>query len=94
MHYTDVLYLFPLNPPYVPTENPTGIYKRSFEIPENWMENDTILRFEGVDSAYDVWVNGEHVGFSKVSRLPAEFDISSYINKGENQVTVRVLQVV
>ena len=90
MHYTDVLYLFPLNPPYVPTENPTGIYKRSFEIPENWMENDTILRFEGVDSAYDVWVNGEHVGFSKVSRLPAEFDISSYINKGENQVTVRV----
>ena len=90
MHYTDVLYLFALNPPYVPTENPTGIYKRSFEIPENWMENDTILRFEGVDSAYDVWVNGEHVGFSKVSRLPAEFDISSYINKGENQVTVRV----
>ena len=65
MHYTDVLYLFPLNPPYVPTENPTGIYKRSFEIPENWMENDTILRFEGVDSAYDVWVNGEHVASAR-----------------------------
>lgn len=90
MHYTDVLYLFPLNPPYVPTENPTGIYKRSFTISEAWMENQTILRFEGVDSAYDVWVNGIHVGFSKVSRLPAEFDISSYINAGENYVTVRV----
>lgn len=90
MHYTDVLYLFPLNPPYVPTENPTGIYKRNFEIPTEWMENETILRFEGVDSAYDVWVNGAHVGYSKVSRLPAEFNISSYIREGENHVAVRV----
>ena len=90
MHYTDVLYLFPLTPPYVPTENPTGIYKRNFEISREWLENQTILRFEGVDSAYDVWVNGAHVGYSKVSRLPAEFNISSYIKEGENHVAVRV----
>ena len=90
MHYTDVLYLFPLNPPYVPTENPTGIYKREFSITKEWMEGDTILRFDGVDSAYDVWVNGNYVGYSKVSRLPAEFDVSSFIKEGDNNVTVRV----
>ena len=62
MHYTDVLYLFPVNPPFVPTENPTGIYKKTFDLSEEWMENDTILKFYGVDSAYDVWVNGVHAG--------------------------------
>ena len=75
MHYTDVYYLFPLNPPFVPSENPTGIYKREFTIAPEWLKNRTTLRFEGVDSAYDVWVNGVHAGYSKVSRLPAEFDI-------------------
>ena len=54
------------------------------------MKNRTTLRFEGVDSAYDVWVNGTHVGYSKVSRLPAEFDISSYTKEGTNSLTVRV----
>ena len=90
MHYTDVYYLFPLNPPFVPSENPTGIYKREFQVSPDWMKNRTTLRFEGVDSAYDVWVNGTHAGYSKVSRLPAEFDISSYIKEGTNSLTVRV----
>ena len=90
MHYTDVYYLFPLNPPFVPSENPTGIYKREFTIAPEWLKNRTTLRFEGVDSAYDVWVNGVHAGYSKVSRLPAEFDISSYIKEGSNNLTVRV----
>ena len=57
MHYTDVLYLFPLNPPYVPTENPTGIYRKTFVLSEEWMKSDTILKFHGVDSAFDLWVN-------------------------------------
>lgn len=90
MHYTDVLYLFPINPPFVPTQNPTGIYKKTIVIEEAWMEHDTILKFHGVDSAYDVWVNGIHVGYSKVSRLPAEFDITNNVRTGENQITVRV----
>lgn len=90
MHYTDVLYLFPVNPPFVPTENPTGIYKKSISLSKTWLENDTILKFHGVDSAFDVWVNGEHVGYSKVSRLPSEFDISSFVKEGENDITVRV----
>lgn len=89
-HYTDVLYLFPINPPYVPDENPTGIYKRSFILDREWMENRTIVRFGGVDSAYDLWVNGSHAGFSKVSRLPAEFDITELVKEGNNQITVRV----
>lgn len=47
MHYTDVLYLFPVNPPFVPTENPTGIYKKTIVLDENWIKNDTILKFHG-----------------------------------------------
>lgn len=90
MHYTDVLYLFPINPPYVPTENPTGIYKRTFELDREWLKNDTILKFHGVDSAYDVWVNGTHAGYGKVSRLSGEYDITSLVCEGENDITVRV----
>lgn len=90
MHYTDVLYLFPINPPFVPTNNPTGIYKKKIFITEEWNTQDTILKFQGVDSAFDVWVNGEHVGYSKVSRLPSEFDITKQVIVGENDITVRV----
>src|SRR5690606_8052412 len=68
MHYTDVLYPFPLNPPYVPDENPTGIYFKDIELEKKAGER-TILKFNGVDSAFDLYVNGEHAGFSKISRL-------------------------
>lgn len=90
MHYTDVLYLFPVNPPYVPNENPTGIYKKTVTLSKEWLSNDTILKFHGVDSAFDVWVNGTHAGYSKVSRLPSEFDITKLLQEGENDITVRV----
>ncbi|WP_097015382.1 glycoside hydrolase family 2 TIM barrel-domain containing protein [Anaerocolumna aminovalerica] len=90
MHYTDVLYLFPINPPFVPTENPTGIYKKIVSLNKEWMSHDTILKFHGVDSAFDVWVNGTHAGYSKVSRLPSEFDITDLLQEGENDITVRV----
>lgn len=92
MQYTDVFYPFPLNPPYVPTENPTGIYRREFTIDREHLEGDTILRFDGVDSAYDVWVNGVHAGYGKVSRLPGEYEITGLLKEGTNQVTVRVYQ--
>ena len=68
----------------------TGIYKKSICLDAAWLKNDTILKFHGVDSAFDVWVNGEHVGYSKVSRLPSEFDITSCVKEGENDITVRV----
>jgi evolved beta-galactosidase subunit alpha len=92
MHYTDVWYLFPINPPYVPSDNPTGIYRRNFSLDQTWANSTTILKFHGVDSAYDLWINGEHCGYSKVSRLSSEFDISTYVRQGENQITVRVYQ--
>ncbi|WP_229106671.1 glycoside hydrolase family 2 TIM barrel-domain containing protein [Paenibacillus sp. 1001270B_150601_E10] len=92
MSYTDLYYLFPINPPYVPTDNPTGIYRRTFQLEEMAPGQRTIVKFNGVDSAFDLWINGEHVGYSKVSRLPSEFDITAYVRAGVNQVTVRVYQ--
>lgn len=92
LHYTDVWYLFPINPPYVPSENPTGIYRKEFLVEKEWTEQKTILRFDGVSSAYDVWVNGQYVGYSKVSRLASEFEITDFIHEGTNQITVRVYQ--
>lgn len=92
MHYSDVWYNFPIRPPYVPSENPTGIYKRTFRITEDWKQHDVILRFHGVDSAFHIWVNGAEVGYSKGARNTSEFDISSHVMPGENELTVRVYQ--
>lgn len=91
-HYTNVQYPFPVDPPYVPTENPTGSYRRNFYIPSEWLLQKIILRFEGVDSAFHVWVNGQEVGYSQGSRIPSEFDISSYVCEGNNTLAVRVYQ--
>lgn len=91
-HYTNAAFPFPVDPPRVPTQNPTGSYRHEFFIPETWGERRTLLRFEGVDSAFYVWVNGRQVGFSKGSRIPAEFDITSYVRPGPNSVSVQVYQ--
>jgi beta-galactosidase/evolved beta-galactosidase subunit alpha len=91
-HYTNVIYPFPLNPPYVPTDNPTGSYVHFFNVPAEWDGMQVVLRFDGVDSYFEVWVNGKEVGLSKGSRLPAEFDVTSLVKKGENRLAVRVLQ--
>lgn len=92
MHYSDLWYNFPINPPYVPTENPTGIYKRDFIVDESWFSERIILKFNGVDSAYNVWINGKEVGYSKGARIQSEFDITNLVRKGNNQLTVRVYQ--
>lgn len=93
MHYSDLWYNFPINPPYVPTENPTGIYKRTFFVEESYRDKKIIIRFCGVDSAYHLWINGKKVGYSKVARNESEFDITDIIRVGEeNDVTVRVYQ--
>ena len=93
MHYSDLWYNFPINPPYVPTENPTGIYKRAFFIEESFRGKQIILRFCGVDSAYHLWVNGQEVGYSKAARNESEFDITDLVSVGAvNDVTVRVYQ--
>ncbi|KAL4804121.1 glycosyl hydrolases family 2, TIM barrel domain-containing protein [Aspergillus unguis] len=93
-NYTNTVFPFPANPPYVPSENPTGTYRRTFYVPEAWGDDAQIrLRFDGVDSAYHVFVNGVEVGYAQGSRNPAEFDISTHVKRGEgNEVVVRVYQ--
>ncbi|TJY42483.1 beta-galactosidase subunit alpha [Cohnella pontilimi] len=91
-HYTDLHYPFPVNPPYLPSDNPTGCYRKSFNIPQKWDGRQIVLRFEGVDSAFHVWVNGQEVGYSQGSRLPSEFDITSFVHLGGNVLAVRVVQ--
>ncbi len=91
--YCNVQMPIPNNPPFVPQDdNPTGLYRRSFELPEDWRNRRTILRFEGVESAFYVWVNGLKVGYSQDSRLPAEFEISDYVQAGKNMVAVEVIR--
>jgi beta-galactosidase/evolved beta-galactosidase subunit alpha len=91
-HYTNVVYPFPVDPPFVPTENPTGCYRRTFELDAAWRAMRTILRFEGVDSCFVVHVNGREAGLGKGSRLPAEFDITDHLIEGINTLTVTVNQ--
>ena len=88
--YTNITYPFPLDPPYVPEDNPTGCYRHTFEFSESWGNRRTILRFDGVESAFHVWVNGTIAGFSKGSRMAAEFDITNLVRPGKNQLAASV----
>lgn len=90
--YTNVVYPFvPVNPPLVPEDdNPVGSYRTTFNVPENWQERPVVLHFGGVSSAYYVWLNGQFVGYSEDSRLPAEFNITPHLKEGENVLAVRV----
>lgn len=91
-HYTNVVYPFPVEPPFVPNENPTGCYIREFEIDDSWKDKRILLTFNGVDSFFNVWINGQLAGMSKGSRLPAEFDVTDIVRTGMNRITVQVLQ--
>ncbi len=91
-YYTDNQVPFPLDDlPQVPADdNPTGCYRRTFSLPAGWAQRRIFITFEGVDSAFHLWINGHPVGFSKDSRVPAEFDITPYMQAGENLLAVRV----
>ena len=109
--YVSAGYPFKIDPPYVTREpkrewttyeerNPTGQYRRTFTLPEEWAatapkgspsgQGQTFLRFEGVMSAFYVWINGQQVGFSQGSMEPSEFNVTRYLQKGENQIAVEV----
>ena len=90
--YTNVAYPFPPNPPFVPKENPTGCYRHTFTLDPSWLERKIFLVFESVDSAFYLWVNGQEVGYSQDSRLPAEFDVTPYVRAGENTIAVQVMR--
>ncbi len=89
-HYTNVNYPIPFDPPFVPDENPVGCYRRVFTLPEAWKDREVFLNFDGVNSAFYVWINGEFVGFSKVSHMPSEFNITEHLTDGENVLAVTV----
>jgi beta-galactosidase len=94
--YSNVKYPFPKDAFRAPHHwNPVGSYRRSFVLPEEWdwsgkSGRPVFLHFEGVDSAFHLWINGKHVGYSQGSRTPAEFDVSEYLIPGINQVAVEV----
>ncbi len=91
--YTDVSYPFPVNPPFVPTDyNPVGAYVRDFTVPEDWNGMDIYLDFEGVESAFYCYVNGQLAGYSEDSRLPALFNITSLLRKGNNRLALKVFR--
>lgn len=92
LQYTDEGFPFPIDVPFVPSDNPTGAYQRNFTLGESWNEQQTIIKFDGVETYFEVYVNGQYVGFSKGSRLTAEFDISQYVVQGDNLLSVRVMQ--
>lgn len=91
--YTNVTYPFPVNPPFVPTENPTGCYSLTFDIDEAWLATgQTRIIFDGVNSAFHLWCNGHWIGYAQDSRLPSEFDLSEALKPGENRLAVMVLR--
>lgn len=90
--YTNVQMPFTIKPPHVPEKNPTGIYHTSFNLPGGWKNRRTVIHFDGVESAFFLYINGEEVGFSKDSRTPAAFDISSYLKEGENSLCAVVIR--
>jgi beta-galactosidase len=92
LHYTNVNYPIPCDPPYVPDANPAGLYVREFQLPESWDGKDQYLVFEGVNSCFYLWANGSYVGYSQGSRIPAEFDVTAFLKPGFNKIAVMVLK--
>jgi beta-galactosidase len=91
--YTNRQFPFPIDPPHVPDENPTGDYRRHVDIPADWSDAErVVLRFDGVESLFKVWVNGVEIGSASGSRLAHEFDVTSVVRPGDNVVGVRVHQ--
>ena len=91
-HYTNVQMPFAHQPPKVPEENPTGVYRSCFTLPKDWKERRTVIHFGGVESAFFVFCNGNKVGFSKDSRTPVEFNLTPWIVSGTNHLTVVVIR--
>ncbi|MBB6635093.1 glycoside hydrolase family 2 TIM barrel-domain containing protein [Cohnella thailandensis] len=91
-HYSSCPYPFPIDPPRVPANNPVGCYRTSFSIPAGWEGRSVRLLFEGVDSAFHVWLNGSFVGYGQGSHFTTEFDVTASFRPGSNLLAVRVYQ--
>lgn len=89
--YTNVRYPHERKPPFIGTEyNPVSSYLKDFTVPEAWKGRPVFVRFDGVYSAFYLWVNGQYVGYSEDSKLPAEFNLTKYLKEGENRMAVEV----
>lgn len=89
--FTNIKYPFEPNPPFVPKDyNPIGIYKKSFTIPPDWIDKQVFIHFAGIQSAMYLWINDEKVGYHEDGMLPSEFNITNYVKKGDNEITVQV----
>jgi beta-galactosidase len=90
--YTNVNYPFPYDAPYMPEENPCGAYIKKFYLEEEKLQDKNFLNFEGVDSCFYVWVNGQFAGYSQVSHSTSEFEVSEFLVSGDNTLAVLVLK--
>ena len=92
-NYTNVNYPYPIDPPHVPDENPAGVYAREFMLRASDIEaKDVMLNFEGVDSCFYLYVNGKFAGYSQVSHMTSEFDVTKLVHEGKNEVRLVVLK--
>src|ERR1043165_5433826 len=82
--YTNIIYPFPKNPPFVGENDPVGTYRKQFTIPANWNGSEVMLHFGSITGCAFVYVNGQKVGMTKASKSPAEFNITRYLKKGNN----------
>ena len=90
--YTNIRYPFPFDPPYVPQDIPCGVYVHTFEYSRDEKAPKSFLNFEGVDSCFYVWINGSYVGYSQVSHMTSEFDVTDVLQDGTNTVAVLVMK--
>lgn len=90
--YCNVKYPFEVNPPQVPQDNPTGVYRTEFEMTKAMLLQRNHIVFDGVNSAFHLWCNQSYVGYSQDSRLPAEFDLCPFLKEGKNQITAMVIR--
>ena len=90
--YTNIRYPFPFDPPYVPQDIPCGTYAHTFVYHKDENAPKAFLNFEGVDSCFYVWINGSYVGYSQVSHMTSEFDITDLLQDGENSIAVLVMK--
>ena len=90
-HYTNVQMPFPQEPPHVPEENPTGLYRTQFDLPAQWKERRIVLHVGGAESVLYLYLNGQPVGLSKDTRLPAEFDITPFVQHDRTNTLAAVV---
>ncbi len=90
--YTNIIYPFPKNPPFIGDNNPVGTYRKQFTVPADWDGREVILQFGSITGCAFVYVNGQKVGMTKASKSPAEFDVTKYLKKGNNLLAVQVFR--